>query len=275
MSLSSRLPLTLLIIALGSSCAQRARSAGPVQPDWFALQPPADLSRLDKKPVWFTDYIDYLVDEDVGATALPLVNIRGQSLNVSLSHTEWCKAANEGTVTVLLTTHATKSFNFAGRVSRPITDCSDVFKRYTHKEIEAINRSAFSELPPDAPFGLGKGNYRLVPNRSIAVDLKGTKFNIGDVLYVPKLKGMAVALPDGRTVSHDGYVMAVDKVSACSGAVDMPADCNTNHLDYFRGRSRSDTLPAPLSSSPRQPLDAYVITDPAIIATLKAEHLRD
>ncbi len=86
---------------------------------------------------------------------------------------------------------------------------------------------------------------------------------------------MTVTQSNGQRVHHDSYVTAVDKVSACSGGKDMPGNCNINHLDYFKGRSRSDALPTPLESDPRHPLDAYIVTDPSVISKLKAEHCRN
>jgi hypothetical protein len=251
--------------------------AADMQPDSFAFKPPADLTTLKKTPAWFTDYIDDLVDEDSTAGSVPLVDTDGHSFNVSLSHRSWCNASNDGTITVQLTNHQTRNFNFAGRTKAPQTDCTDVLTGFKPSDIPPINRSAFSELPSDAPFGLGvKSSYRLVPARSVAIDLSHQgKFHLGDVLYIPALTKVEITLPDGSKVHHDGYVMAVDKVSACSGTTVKPRDCNTNHIDYFKGRTRSDALPRPLESDPRHPLDVYRVTDPAIIDVLTKAHTRD
>lgn len=54
------------------------------------------------------------------------------------------------------------------------------------------------------PFGFGVKKICLDPYFSVAADLSYHK--AGDVIYVPKLRG--VALPDGRT--HDGYVIVRD-----------------------------------------------------------------
>jgi len=246
------------------------------------MEPPTDYARLVKSPVWFTDYIDFLVDEDLSASAVPLLDARGEPFKVSLRRADWCRAANEGTIAVLLANHETRSYNFAGRASHPITDCADVLAGFGPKTIQAINESVFSELPPRASFGTGvksvncSESYRLVPGRSVAIDLsENGKFRIGQVLYIPQLRKVTLTLPNGQMVHHDGYVMAVDKVSACSGGGKMPANCNYNHLDYFKGRSRSDALPTPLGSDPGHPLDAYIVIDPSVISKLKGEHCSD
>jgi hypothetical protein len=262
----------LLLLMLGNASGQQQPLR---QADSFALEPPADLSKLEKEAAWFTAYIDYLVNEDSTATAVPLKNADGQALNIGLSHKAWCIAADEGTMTVLLANHQTRSFNFARSGQTSITDCSDVLTGLEDpRTIQAINRSLVKELPPDAPFGLGVKNYRLIPYRSVAIDLKG-EFRRGDVLYIPQLKKVTITLPDGRTVNHDGYVMAVDKVSACSGDGHMPLGCNKNHIDYFKGRTTSDACPAALDSNPKHPLDVYIVSDPTIIATLSRQHSRE
>jgi hypothetical protein len=277
--------LVLFQLVCGSANGQQpppSEVPGPVQTDDFSFKPPDDVSHLDKKSVWFTAYIDFLVDENTSKTSVPLKDASERPFHIGLSRISWCKAANEGTITVLLANHQSRSFNFAGQGSRPITDCTDILSGFKPKQIVPINKSLFSELPSDASFGLGakapdsSSKFRLVPGRSIAIDLSDEgMFRLGEVLYIPQLKKVTVKLPDGRTVQHDGYVMAVDKVSACSGAKDMPEDCNINHLDYFKGRSRSDALPEPLASDPGHPLDAYIVSDAAVIAKLKTAHSRD
>jgi hypothetical protein len=277
--------LVLFQLICGSANGQQPppiEASGPVQIDDFSFKRPNDVSHLERKPVWFTAYIDFLVNEDTSKTSVPLKDENERPFHIGLSRRSWCKAANEGTITVLLANHQSRSFNFAGKGSQPITDCTDILSGFDPKKVVPINKSLFSELPSDAPFGLGatapdgSSKLRLVPGRSIAIDLSDNEvFRLGQVLYIPQLKKVMVKLADGRIVHHDGYVMAVDKVSACSGAEKMPKNCNINHLDYFKGRSRSDALPGPLASEPAEPVDAYIVSDPAIITKLKAAHSRD
>lgn len=244
----------------------------------FSLKEPVHIDGLVKKPVWFTAYIDYLVDEDTGPNAVPLLGPDGQALHVGLSNSSWCRAANEGTISLQLKNGGERSFNYLSHnAAERIGHCASVFRTYQEREIDNLERSLFSELPGDAPYGLGaKNTYRLVPARSVAVDLgPDGLFKLGDVLYVPALRGLPVKLQDGSMVQHDGYVMVVDKVSACSGGEgNLPVNCNFNHVDYFLGRMRVDHLPANLQSSPAHTLDVYEVTDQAIIDKLKAEHIR-
>ena len=71
----------------------------------------------------------------------------------------------------------------------------------------------------NAPFGLGVDGYKLVPYRTLAVDLKVIR--PGTVLYLPALDG--VRLPDGER--HDGFVFAHDEGQSITG----------NRIDVFVG----------------------------------------
>ncbi|HTF67771.1 MAG TPA: hypothetical protein VK638_34345 [Edaphobacter sp.] len=251
----------------------------PAVKDDFSLQPPRDLSTLAPKQVWFTDYISYLTQEDLSPTSVALRNLKGDSLGVSISRASWCRAAVEGTVTVVLATHQRRHFNFETLANKPLTNCSDVLMGYTPSQIRSFERTLFSELPHNAPFGTGvkavnsDDTYRLIPGRSVAIDMsRRSAFRVGDVLYVPELRKLMFTLQDGRSVHHDGYVMAVDNVGTCGD--NLADDCNGNRLDYFKGEDTSDVLPAALESSPQHTLVAYIVTDPAIITKLRSEHLR-
>ena len=167
---------------------------------------------------------------------------------------------------VALAEGGARTFNFAGMGSKRIADCSDIFRTTSASKIAAVGRSVFAAAPKDAPFGLGaKSRYRLVPYRSIAVDLGASgPFGLETVLFIPKLKGIRFSLPDGREIIHDGYVMAVDRGGLIRG----------NHIDFFKGPSRTDALPAGLASSAATPIDAFLITDATVVAPLLAEHVR-
>jgi 3D (Asp-Asp-Asp) domain-containing protein len=161
----------------------------------------------------------------------------GSGLGLNLSHSDWCHAAMEGTVAVQQADGRFRTFNFTGTAPTIVSDCKDVFPHVSSTVIAGTNRASFAEVPTDAPFGLGaRQNLRLVPYRSIAVDL--TVFPLNTVLFIPTLKGTAVDLPDGRHVIHDGYVIAVDSGGLIKG----------RHIDFFKGPSRSDVPPHGLRS---------------------------
>ena len=232
----------------------------------FTLEEPQGASAALRRPIWATAYIVHPAQEDTTASAVPLIAKGGKPVGVGLSHADWCHAAMEGTVVVGLAAGGSRTFNYAGTGRQRITDCSDVFPKAPSATVAAVGRSLFAPAPADAPFGLGaRSRYRLVPYRSIAVDLDPAgPFGLETVLFIPKLKGMGFTLPDGRQRVHDGYVVAVDRGGLIRG----------NHIDFFKGPSRTDALPAELRSSEKHPIDAYIVTDAAISSALLAEHRR-
>ena len=232
----------------------------------FTLGEPQDTPAASRRPIWVTAYIVHPAQEDTTATAVPLITKRGKPTGVGLSHADWCHAAMEGTVVVGLATGGSRTFHYAGTGRHRVTDCSDVFSKAPSATVAAVSRSLFAPAPADAPFGLGaRSSYRLVPYRSIAVDLDPAgPFDLETVLFIPELKGMRFTLPDGRQSVHDGYVVAVDRGGLIRG----------NHVDFFKGPSRTDALPAELRSSEKHPIDAYLVTDAAISSALLAEHKR-
>jgi len=76
------------------------------------------------------------------------------------------------------------------------------------------------------------------------------------VLYIPAARGLK--LPNGRR--HDGYFFVADTGALKDNQLDIYAGSHTLHW-WIIGSGRSGkTMPA------------YVVTDRAIIAKLKAEH---
>jgi 3D (Asp-Asp-Asp) domain-containing protein len=254
-----------LLLPLGvASRAAEAQIADAARD--FVLDPPTELAAAARRPIWVTAYIVRPATQDSSPAAVPLLGKDGKASGIALSHDDWCNAAMEGTVVVTLSDGMSRTFNFAGVGSKQVTDCSDIFRKAAPKTVAAVSRSLFAAAPTDAPFGLGaKSRFRLVPYRSIAVDLGPSgPFDLETVLFIPKLKGLPLTLPDGRQISHDGYVIAVDR----GGLI------RDNHIDFFKGPSRTDALPSALRSSADRPLDAFLITDADIVAALRAEHVR-
>ncbi|ONG50680.1 hypothetical protein BKE38_17530 [Pseudoroseomonas deserti] len=103
-----------------------------------------------------------------------------------------------------------------------------------------------------------------MPHRSIAVDRTGKLVPLGAVLSIERLRGAEIALPNGQTARHDGYVQAVDT----GGAIVGPS-----HFDHFKGPSENDHGLPTLRSSPTSMIEARIVTDPAIIRALCDEHL--
>ena len=228
----------------------------------FALPAPAQLDPSARRSIWATSYVAWPASESTSSDAVPLLDRDGREFGVRLSHRDWCNAAMEGTVNVALQRGGSRTFNFHSTRQRTLTDCSDVFPRADPRIIAAVSRSVFFEVPPDAPLGMGASSrYRLVPYRSIAAD---PSLELGTVMYIPNLRGASITLADGRQVTHDGYVIVVDRGGAIRGA----------QIDFFKGLTTDDRPPSAIRSSADRQIDAYLIEDPAIKEVLLRPHLR-
>lgn len=235
--------------------------------DNFNLDAPVHTNDAAKHWIWVTAYVVRIAQAVSSANAVPLLDSHGHATGISLSHLDWCNAAMEGTVTVQITKGVARTFNYDHGATADSTNCSDVFPHVPGSKVSAVNKSLFSEVPADAPFGLGASpKYRLVPYRSIAVDRSpGSMFPLGTLLFIPKLKGVALTLPNGKKISHDGYVMAVDTGGLIQGS----------HIDFFKGIDANGQPPPAVASTATHPIDAYVVDDEHVRAVLTADHLRD
>jgi 3D (Asp-Asp-Asp) domain-containing protein len=244
-----------------------------VSDDNFSFLAPTDFPPATKRLVWLTAYIQATRDEDASSSAVQLRNPQGMAMGVGLSHGDWCNAADEGTVRVVLKSGKSRVFNSALASGGPYSDCKDIFRNMKPSVLAGINKMTFVEIPAES-FGLGVKSYSLVPYRSIAVDLSGKGIvPLGSVLFIPKLRGLQIVLPDGRHFTHDGYVMAVDRVDDCGGKGD-PQTCNRNHIDLFMGRTQTDAVPHELYSTVDSPIEAFQVTDSSIASILLSDHIR-
>jgi 3D (Asp-Asp-Asp) domain-containing protein len=102
-------------------------------------------------------------------------------------------------------------------------------------------------------------NYKLIPYRTIAVDEAAIPY--GSVVYIPKARGVAISLPSGASVMHDGFFFAAD-----TGAM------KGNHIDVFAGLSETNPFPGFVKNSYKHTFEAFLVRDPSIIQKLKSIH---
>ncbi|MGY0793156.1 3D domain-containing protein [Azospirillum argentinense] len=258
----------LLTLLLNGACASgpKAVDSGEISNAHVAnfLLPAYTIhDALRRESIWSTGYVVWLTKEDKTSGSIPFLDKRARHLGVRLSQAEWCRSAMEGTAYVQMENGSVRTFNYAGMLPDKVTDCSNIFPSAAPEKIAMVSRSAFFEVPDDAKYGLGaKIEYRLVPYRSIAVDRN--TFDLGSVLYIPKLRGTSIELPDGRQVVHDGYVVAVDT----GGMI------RDKQIDFFKGPNRNDAPPATIRSTQDRLLDAYIVTDPELKEYLLRPHQR-
>lgn len=96
---------------------------------------------------------------------------------------------------------------------------------------------------PDAPYGYGLDDHKLVPFRSVAVD--PTVVPIGSKVYIPQAKG--AKLPDGKI--HDGYFTAIDI-----------GDAIKNHrIDVFTAYGDQSRVFKPVGLVHGKPVAVYLV----------------
>ncbi len=127
----------------------------------FDFPEPSSTELGQKMKLWATFYFVPQLNDKPGANKL--LDMNGNSLGVSLSDKDWCKAALEGTVNVKNSQGKTQTFNFAGTGDTPQVNCRVFFPNLS--TIEKTNKSRF---------GISKGKYgdgvdglKLVPYRSM------------------------------------------------------------------------------------------------------------
>jgi hypothetical protein len=149
------------------------------------------------------------------------------------------------------------TYRVIGTGRRGEADCRTWFRRLARKQPVAagnLSRSRFVRI--DWPWGLGAGDYRLVPWRTVAADPLHDR--LGTVLLVAELRGLP--LPDGTR--HDGYVFVGDRREGATG----------DRVGLFVGRT--DEPGAGFAPDPAAPRTVTVTTvdDPVIVERLATLH---
>lgn len=233
-------------------------SATPAAPDEFNFPEPTDATRGRRLTLWATFYHVAVANRLEGGR--PLLAPDGTSLGVSLSARDWCKAAMEGTVSVVDGAAPVGTFNFAGRGASRQVDCATFYPHVPADKQKALGRARFETAK--GPFGTGVRGMILVPYRTIAVDGSQTPIPYGTVVYVPEARGRDVTLPSGRAVKHDGYFFAADTGGLIKG----------NHVDVFAGMSDRNPFPGFVKSADTGTFTAFVVNDASIADALDRAH---
>lgn len=219
----------------------------------FNLRKPKASDLGKRSSLWATYYHLPMVFAQTSGYALR--NLKGNSLGINLRLLDWCNAAMEGSVRVKNLRGVSRTYNYAGVSSASPVSC----KRYwSHNTSRTKFRIA------NGLFGDGVRSYKLVPFRTIAVDRR--YFPYGSVFYIPSAVGTKIKLPNGKTVSHDGYFFAGDT----GGAI------KTNHIDVFIGPTNTPAKSNPfrwIRSNPNKTFKAHRVTNRNIINYLTDIHL--
>jgi 3D (Asp-Asp-Asp) domain-containing protein len=234
------------------STSENPRPISPPVSSEFGFNEPKNSEIVQVKSAWATFYRIPTV-RDVGDGGVPLLDMTGRRLGPALNAEDWCHASLEGSVRVLTAAGHSAVFNYIGsREERIQVDCSRWIS------LPGLGYSRFFRAR--GAFGDGVDGYSLQPYRTIAVDPEWLKY--GSVVYIPAARGSSVALPDGRTVVHDGYFFAADTGGALYG----------NHIDVFVG-SASDSPFKFVRSSKSARFDLYIINNRVTSDALSKSHL--
>lgn len=211
---------------------------------WDAFDLPAPRRLQSPTKLWATWYWTpcYRSQGDV-----PILDIQEQPFGPHLPPERFCHAAVQGAVRI---DGQVYTFDELGKTA--LADC-----RVYRPDMPQAPYVRFKKS--DSPFGEGEEDFRLIPYRSVAVDKR--VIPVGSVLYIPQARGIPLYLPDGTKTTHDGYFFAADIGYGVEGT----------HIDVFLGITANNPFPF-ISSSPKQPFDAYLVTDPAIKTRLTALH---
>ena len=235
----------LLLRALPRSEAERrsiSTTSGSAKE--FKIPPPESFG--EKLTLWATWYWTPSYSSKSGG--IQILDANEKPLGVRLNEEEFCHAAVQGSVRI-----DGQLYNYDKQGAKALADCSKYRTDMPHAPYVRFQKS-------DSPFGEGEQDFWLIPYRSIAVDPKFIA--VGTALYIPEARGVAIVLPDGRKLSHDGYFFAADTGFGVDG----------NHIDVFNGISDQNPFPWVVSKQDHT-FAAFVIKDSKVIEEMKKLHL--
>lgn len=247
MNLRSKITGVLIFV---SSCIH-----AQVSSDEFNLPEPEN--KKTALSLWATQYY---IHEFQSSGNIPIVYANGESSGLYADTCDFCNASLEGTAYVRDSLGNIHVINFAQTGEKVFVDCRACKKYASSKlKVESWGRALWNK---SAGFGDGVKNYRLVPFRTIAVDQATIPY--GTVIFIPAAKGKLIDLPNGKQAIHDGYFFAGDT----GGAI------KKNHVDVFTGIYSGNPFPETILSNENKTFEAVIVTDPEIITSLTALHVK-
>lgn len=223
----------------------------------FNFQEVENNTLLTPLSLWSTQYY---IHEFQSGGAIPIVYADGSSSGLYADTCDFCEASLEGTAYVEDSLGNITVINFAKSGDSSFVNCRACEKYASSKlKVESWGKTLWTK---SEGFGDGVKNYRLIPFRTIAVDKEVIPY--GTVLYIPKVKGEVVSLPNGKQVIHDGYFFAGDT----GGAI------KKNHIDIFTGVYAGNPFPEVIRSNESKTFEAVIVSDAGIINALTELHTK-
>lgn len=241
--------LSAAVATLAASAPERAPASAPPSPPppspaelvrSFAMPaPPAEAMGAGMR-LWGTHYHTEVVEPTAsGIGAVALIGRDDTAISAGLSARDWCAAALQGSVSVRPPGGPAKTYIYVDSNGPEQVDCDPYLGQLPDGVKLATRRARFKPL--SHPMGCGARRAPLMPFRTIAVD--PAVIPLGRVIYVPLLRGMEFRL-DGKSLRHDGYLIAGDRGGAVEGRhIDMFTTEDTPLQELFTGSS-TDTFDA-------------------------------
>ena len=215
-------------------------------------------TEIDKKlTLWSTQY--YVYQFNSGGN-IPIVYSDGTPSGLYADTCDFCTAALEGTAYVTDSNGNINVINFAKRDTIEFVDCRKCKKYKNTSTAKGVDNWGKTLWVKSSGYGNGVLNYKLIPFRTIAVDKQHIPY--GTVIYIPKIRGLIIELPDGEKVKHDGYFFAGDT----GGAI------KKNHIDIFTGVYTKNPFPDIIKSDEKQTFEAYIVSIQEIVSSLEKLH---
>lgn len=231
-------------------------SYGQTSQSDFRFPAPKNTSTLKPLTLWSTQYY---IHQFLSGGTIPIVYADGTSSNLTADTCNFCSASLEGTAYVTDSLGNVTVINFAKTADSSFVDCRACSIYAGSKlNVESWGKTLWTKA---AGYGNGVKNYSLVPYRTIAVDKEFIPY--GTVIYIPKAKGKQIYLPNGKTVTHDGYFFAGDT----GGAI------KKNHIDIFTGIFMGNPFRDVIQSDQNKTFEAFIVTDKNIIRELTDFHI--
>lgn len=212
----------------------------------FQLDAPDPASLGPDLKLWATHYHTPVISPapDTISAAMALIGTNGREISPKLRQKDWCRAALEGTVSIVEANGEATAYAFVDSKGPEQANCDSMLGSLSDGIKLATRKARFTKV--SYPYGCGIRSIPLMPFRTIAVD--PDFIPVGSVIYVPQLRGRLFNL-QGRSWAHDGYLYAGDRGGAIVG----------QHIDVFHGNADDSPFEDLFTSTQSGRFEAHIV----------------
>jgi 3D (Asp-Asp-Asp) domain-containing protein len=184
------------------------------------------------------------------SSSVTLIGRNNRDISPRLRHPDWCKAALQGTVSIVEADGTVTAYAFLDSKGPEQANCDNQLGNLSDTIKLATRKARFIKV--SHPYGCGVRSIPLMPFRTIATD--PAVIPVGEIVYVPALRGKTFSLR-GQSFTHDGYLFAGDRGGAIKG----------KHIDVFHGNVDDTPFEDIFASRESKTFEARVVkaSDPA------------